>query len=283
MLVKLENAKKSYDSFTLSCSLCLREGQITGVVGQNGAGKSTMFKALLDLIKLDSGEIQVLGSHPENMAAEEKNRIGAVLSDSGFGGHMTIKQIASVMGNAYRSFEKQEFLNHCQEFRLPIDKKIKAFSTGMKAKLKILLAISHHADLLVLDEPTAGLDVMARDEILDMLRDYMETEGRGILISSHISSDLEGFCDDIYVLHEGRTVLHEDTDVILSDYGFLKVSEEQYDALDKKYVLCKKKEPYGYSCLTKERQFYQENAPSIIVEKCGIDQVQKMLITGEQR
>lgn len=283
MLIKLENAKKYYNSFTLSSSLSLEEGRITGLVGQNGAGKTTMFKAMLGLIRLDGGEIQVLGNHPERMTMEEKSRIGTVLSDSGFSVYMTVKQITSIMAAAYSNFEKQGFLNRCQELGLPLDKKIKEFSTGMKAKLKVLLAFSHHADLLILDEPTAGLDVMARDEILDMLRGFMETEGRGILISSHISSDLEGLCDDIYMIHEGSILLHEDTDVILSDYGLLKVAEEEYAALDQEHILCVKKEPYGYSCLTKERQFYLENAPSVIVEKCGIDQVQVMLIGGTRK
>lgn len=283
MLVKLENAKKSYGSFMLSCSLSLEEGRITGLVGQNGAGKSTMFKVLLGLVRLDSGEVQVLGSHPESMKAQEKNRIGAVLSDSEFSVYMTVKQIASVMDAAYENFDRPGFLSQCEEFQLPLDKKTKEFSTGMKAKLKVLMALSHNADLLILDEPTAGLDVMARDEILDMLRSYMETEGRGILISSHISSDMEGLCDDIYMIHEGTIILHEDTDVILSDYGLLKMSEEEYAACDKERVLCVKKEPYGYSCLTKERQFYQQNAPSIIVEKCGIDQAQIMLTGGRKK
>ncbi len=283
MLVTLENAKKSYGPFTLSCSLSLQEDRITGLVGQNGAGKSTMFKALLGLVRLDSGEVQVLGSHPESMTAQEKNRIGAVLSDSEFSVYMTVKQIASVMAAAYENFDEPGFLSQCQEFQLPLDKKTKEFSTGMKAKLKVLLALSHNADLLILDEPTAGLDVMARDEILDLLRGYMQTEGRGILISSHISSDLEGLCDDIYMIHEGRIILHEDTDVILSNYGILKMSEEEYAALDKEYVLCVKKESYGYSCLTKERRFYQENAPSIIVEQCGIDQAQIMLAGGKRK
>lgn len=283
MLVTLENAKKSYGSFTLSCSLSLKKGRITGLVGQNGAGKSTIFKAMLGLIRLDGGEIQVLGSHPKSMTAQEKNRIGAVLSDSEFSVYMTVKQIASVMTAAYENFDRPGFLSQCQEFQLPLDKKTKEFSTGMKAKLKVLLALSHNADLLILDEPTAGLDVMARDEILDMLRGYMETEGRGILISSHISSDLEGLCDDIYMIHEGTIILHEDTDVILSDYGLLKMSEEEYAVCDKEHVLCVKKEPYGYSCLTKKRQFYQENAPSMIVEKCGIDQAQIMLAGGRKK
>ena len=153
----------------------------------------------------------------------------------------------------------------------------------MKAKFKVLSAISHQAQLLILDEPTAGLDVISRDEILDILRDYMETEGRGILISSHISSDLEGLCDDVYMLHEGNILLHEDTDVILSQYGILKAEEALYQVLDKEHILRVKKESYGYCCLTDQRQFYEENYPSLIVEKCGIDEIEVMLVRGNRK
>ena len=121
-------------------------------------------------------------------------------------------------------------------------KKIKEFSTGMKAKLKVLVAISHHAKLLILDEPTAGLDVIARDELLELLREFMEKEeDRAILISSHISSDLETLCDDLYMIHDGKIILHEDTDVLLGDYALLKLDDTQYHTLDKQYLLRSKK------------------------------------------
>ena len=125
-------------------------------------------------------------------------------------------------------------MKQVQSFQLPLDKKIKEFSTGMKAKLKVLVAISHDAKLLILDEPTAGLDVIARDELLEMLREFMEIDdNRSILISSHISSDLESLCDDIYMIHEGKIIMHEDTDVLLSDYAILKVDEQQYHLFPK--------------------------------------------------
>ena len=152
----------------------------------------------------------------------------------------------------------------------------------MKAKLKVLVAMSYGAKLLILDEPTAGLDVVARDEILDMLRDYMETEGNSILISSHISSDLEGLCDDIYMIDNGKIVLHEETGVLLDEFGVLKVTKEQYETLDKAYVMSKKKEAFGYSVLTREKQFYLENYPEITVEKAGIDQIITLLISGKR-
>lgn len=281
MLVELEHAKKSYKDFHLECSLKLKKGMISGLIGQNGAGKSTTFKMILGLTPTDSGRVRVLGQDLKPGETADKRKIGAVLSDSGFGGHITISQAASILDAAYENLDRQAFLSACENCGLPFDKKIKEFSTGMKAKLKVLIAISHEAPLLVLDEPTAGLDVIARDEILDLLRDYMEEEGRGILISSHISSDLESICDDIYMIHDGRILFHEDTDVILSDYGILKVEDEMYESLEKEFILCVKEESYGYCCLTSKRQFYEENYPAVIAEKCGIDEIETMLIRGE--
>lgn len=133
-----------------------------------------------------------------------------------------------------------------------------------------------------MDEPTAGLDVLARDEMLTMLREYMETEGRAILISSHISSDLEDFCDDIYMIDHGQVVFHEETDTLLNEYGLLKLDGKQYESLDKTYVLRYKKENFGYSCLTNQKQFYRENYPDIVVEKGSIDELIMMMVRGDR-
>ena len=156
---------------------------------------------------------------------------------------------------------------------VPLKKKIKEFSTGMKRKLQILAALSHNARLLVLDEPTAGLDVVARDELLGLLREYAEDGERSIVISSHISSDLEGICDDVYMIENGKIVLHEDTDVLLNEYGLLKVTKDQFSRLDQTYLLRTKEESFGYSCLTNQRQFYQDNYPSVVIERGSIDEV----------
>ena len=161
-----------------------------------------------------------------------------------------------------------------------MDKQIKEFSTGMKRKLQILSALSYGARLLILDEPTSGLDVTAREDILNLLREYMEEDGRSILISSHISSDLEGFCDDIYMIHDGQIILHEDTDVLLDEYAVMKVTKEQYEEIDKEYILRIRKEKYGYSLLTDQKVFYQENYPQIVIEKGSIDEVISMMSGG---
>lgn len=283
MMLKIEHVRKNYDTFSLDCSLEVPQGCVTGLIGQNGAGKTTTFKALLGLISIDGGSIQIFDKNLQEFQVQDKQKLGVVLSDSGFSGYLTVDDIIPVLTHLYDSFDRSFFLQHLQKFGLPRSKKIREFSTGMKAKLKVLAAISHNPRLLILDEPTAGLDVVARDELLDMLRTFMEQdEQRSILISSHISSDLETMCDDLYMIHEGRIILHEDTDVLLSDYALLKVNEEQYRRLDTQYLLCSRKESYGYSCLTNQKQFYLENYPEIAIEKGSIDNVVTMMIRGEK-
>ena len=282
-MLKIEHLKKHYKNFSLDCSLNVMPGCVTGLIGQNGAGKSTTFKAVLGLISCDGGTVTVLGKDLKDFKAEDKENLGVALSDSGFSGYLTIKDIIPVLKNLYSNFDYSFFSEQVNRFQLPLDKKIKDFSTGMKAKLKVLVAVSHNAKLLILDEPTAGLDVVARDELLELLREFMERdEERSILISSNISGDLESLCDDIYMIHDGKIILHEDTDVLLSDYALLKVNDEQYETLDKQSILRTKREAYGYSCLTNQKQFYLDNYPKLAIEKGTIDGVITMMIRGDE-
>ncbi len=282
-MLKINNLQKSYKNFSLDISFEVKSGQITGLIGQNGAGKSTAFKAALGLISIDGGSITVLGKDIKAFTAADKQNLGVVLSDSGFSGYLTIKDIIPVISAMYKSFDKDFFEKQIQKFGLTKSKKIKEFSTGMKAKLKVLLAISHNARLLILDEPTAGLDVVAREELINMLKDYMAAgRDRAVLISSHISSDLESLCDDIYMIDDGKIVLHEDTDVLLSDYALLKFDKSQYDTVDKQYIMYKINVNGGIDCLTSKRQFYAENYPEIAIEKGNIDNVITTIIKGEK-
>lgn len=280
-MVKVENLIKNYGDFKLEVSLEIPDGAVTGIVGKNGAGKSTTIKSILGLIKPDGGHVTVNGKEASKLTGKDKQEIGVALSDSGFSSFLTVKDITAILKKMYPSFNEDLFRKNYSSQGLPENKAIKEFSTGMKAKLRVLVAMSHNAKLLIMDEPTAGLDVEARNEILDLLREYLlEDENRSILITSHISSDLEGLCDDIYLIHDGKIVLHEDTDAILGNYGILKVSEEAYEKLDKSYILRTKKDHFGYSCFTNEKQFYAENNPNMVIENSGIDDLILMMTGG---
>lgn len=282
-LIRTEGLKKRYGDFTLDCTMEVMKGRITGLVGRNGSGKTTLFKAALGLIRSDGGSVEILGKRPDELTPDDRMNIGVALSDSGFSGYLKVRDIRHVLKSFYSNFDEAYFAEQVEKMQLPVNKNIRDFSTGMKAKLKVLAAVTHGAELLIMDEPTAGLDVVARDELLEMLNEYMEKdENRAVVISSHISGDLEGLCDDIYMIDEGRIVLHEDTDVLLDSYAVLKVDEEQFKGLDKSHILRVRREPFGYSCLTGEKSFYTENCPGIVAEKGGIDSVMTLMIKGEE-
>lgn len=283
MLLKLDAVKKRYGAFELDCSIEVKKGQVTGLVGRNGAGKSTTFKSVLGLIFPDSGTIEMFGKKLSELTTEDREQLGVVLTEAGACELFTAKDLLPVLKAMYKRFSEQEYLGKCKQYDIPMDKPLKEFSTGMKAKFKIIMALSHDAKLLILDEPTAGLDVVMRTELLDMLRDYMEDEERAILISSHISTDLEGLCDDIYMISDGKIVIHEETDVLLSEYGVLKVTEEQYEGLEKEYIMATVKEKFGYLCLTNRKEFYQENYPQLAIEKGNIDDLIMMMGKGGRK
>ena len=183
----------------------------------------------------------------------------------------------------YTDFDEAFFREKCEAMGVTLKKKFAELSNGMKARLRILLTISHKAKLLVLDEPTAGMDVIARNEVLDLLREYLAQDSeRSVLISSHISSDLEGFCDDVYLIEQGEIVLHEDTDTILGQYGVLKLSEDELRNVDQQYIVAYKKEAFGYACLTKEKQYFIDNYPGIVVENGSLDSTLILMLGGEQ-
>ncbi len=276
-MLNFENVRKVYKDFELNCSMHVEPGCITGLIGPNGAGKSTAFKAALGLISTDGGYMEILGKQADQLRPSDREKIGVVLADSGFSRYLRIKDLIPVLQHLYSGFSREEFQLNCKKLHLPLEKRISEFSTGMKRKLQLLAAVSHDAELLILDEPTAGMDVIARDQLLGLLREYMEKDGRSILISSHISADLEGFCDDVYLIDQGQIILHEETDNLLNRYGILKVTPQQYAELDQAYILKSRKEDFGYSCLTDQKQFYVENYPKIVIERGSIDELIMMM------
>ena len=279
-MVIIDDIRKNYGDFSLNVSMKIQDGRITGLVGKNGAGKSTVIKSILGLISPDAGSVSVFGKDARTITQEDKQKIGVALSDSGFSNYLSVEECAKILEKMYTHFDRKAFLENCRKYGLPENKQIQKFSTGMKAKLRVLVALSHGAKLLIMDEPTAGMDVEARNDILDIIRNYLEeNDDCSVLITSHIATDLEGLCDDIYLIDRGKILLHEDTDVILSEYAVLKVDEDTFAGLDRETILGYKKESFGYRCLTDQKRFYIENYPGMVIEKCGIDDL-IILMTG---
>lgn len=282
-LIELKNVCKNYKDFEMNCSMEIKRGMVTGLIGRNGAGKTTVFKALLGLIKTDSGSIFYKGEERNSLGATEREHIGVVLAESFISAYLNASDVCDILAKAYSTFDRQKFETYCRRFDIPMKKRIKEFSTGMKAKLKLISALCHETELLVLDEPTAGLDVVARDELISLLREYMLDENHSIIVSSHISSDLEGLCDDIYMIDNGEVILHEDTDTLLGEYGIIKVSAEDYRTMNKDHILYVKQENFGYRLLTDCRSFYMDNYPTLVIEKSGIDDIILIIISGQKR
>lgn len=280
-MVKLEHVRKNYDKFSLNCTMEVKPGCITGLVGANGAGKSTTFKSILGLIKTDGGVVKIFGKDVKDISAADKERIGVVMANSGLCEEFNIKTIIKILKASYKNFDQEYFEEMCKKFELPLDVKTREFSTGMKARLNMITALSHKAKLLILDEPTSGLDVIARNELLDVIREYVQDDC-SVLISSHISSDLEGICDDLYMIHDGEIVFHDDTDVLLDQYGMLKLTSAQYDKIDRQYIRYIMKNENGYDALTDNRQFYVDNYPDIVIEKGCIDNFLSIVEKGEK-
>lgn len=280
-MLKMENVVVKYPQFELNCSLEVANGQITGIVGENGAGKTTTFKAILGLTEISSGKILIDGQ--EKTRASASMNIGTVLAESFFNELYTVKDIRMILKNFYPTFDAAYFTQLCDNFGLPFKQKYKDFSSGMKAKLKTISALSHGAQLLILDEPTSGLDVSARNEILALLQDYLDQYPESaILISSHISSDLQQVCDDIYYLKNGKVLLHEETDILLDRYGILKVTSEEYPQLAPELLLYQKQQGYGFDVLTSQRNYFLENFPQMVVEKPTIDEILLLMMEGEK-
>ena len=287
-VIVLTDLTKQYGNFTAvdHIRLNIRKGEIFGLLGPNGAGKSTTILMMLGLTEPTSGTVEICGINSTTHPIEVKRKIGYLPEDVGFYDDMTGPEnlIYTARLNGISDKEaKTKAMELMKRVGLEdqLAKKTGKYSRGMRQRLGLADVLIKNPEIIILDEPTSGLDTIARDEILDLLREYMETEGRSILISSHISTDLETLCDEIYMIHNGGIVLHEETDCLFDQYGVLKVSEEQFRTLDKQYLLRTLKEPFGYSCLTNEKAFYVENYPAITIERGNIDNIITTMIRGE--
>ena len=255
---------KTYQDFVLDhVSFNVPSGSIVGLIGENGAGKSTTINAALGLIQKEDGVVSILDR--EELDRDIKEQIGVVFDGSNYPEILSPRKLNRVMKNIYRTWDEQVYLRLLKQFSLPSDKQIKQFSKGMKMKLAISAALSHHSRLLILDEATSGLDPVVRDDILDMLLDFVQGEGHSILISSHITSDLEKIADYIVFIHEGKVVFEKPKDELTERYGIIKCDAAQFDALDKSDIIAYRKMDYEWQILVSDRDRMQKKYPKALV------------------
>ena len=272
---------KTYQDFVLDhVSFTVPGGSIVGLIGENGAGKSTTINAALGLIQKEDGVVSILGK--EEMDGDVKEQIGVVFDGSNYPEILSPRKLNRVMKNIYRTWDEQVYLRLLKQFSLPPDKQIKQFSKGMKMKLAIAAAFSHHSRLLVLDEATSGLDPVVRDDILDMLLDFVQDEEHSILVSSHITSDLEKIANYIVFIHEGKVVFEKPKDELTERYGIIKCGAAQFDALDKSDVISYRKMDYEWQILVSDRERMQKKYPKALVVPATIDEIMLLYVKGEK-
>lgn len=281
--IKVKNLNKKYEGFELkNISFEIPEGSIVGLIGENGAGKTTTIKSILNIINSE-GEIQVLGKDIKQNEKEIKSKLGVVLDDSFLSEYLTPKKINSIMKDFYNTWDKKLFEKYIKIFKLPENKMIKDFSSGMKMKLKIATAISHKPQILILDEPTSGLDPIVRNEILDIFRQFIaEDETRSILVSTHITTDLEHISDYIMFIKNGEITLNLPTSEILENYGIVKCDEKDFSKIFKEDYEYYRKEKYQYEVLVKNKKMIKSKYGISTIDKASIEDIMLFYIKGEK-
>lgn len=234
-------------------SFSLPRGCILGLIGENGAGKSTMIRLMLGLSRCDSGKSRLLGCESSSLTSTVKEKIGVVFDESFFSENLKVDEIEKVLKGIYRHWDTEAFRGYIKRFGLPSQKAVKTFSKGMKMKLSIAAALSHHAELLILDEATSGLDPVVREEILDLLLDFIQDERCSVLLSSHITNDLEKICDYILFLSGGRMLAFEEKDVLLEKYAILRCGNDEIDLLPQNEISGIRKNRFGAEVLIRRK------------------------------
>ena len=279
--IELKQVKKRYGDFALNdVNICLPQGCVLGLIGENGAGKSTLIRMMCGMCKPDGGEVVVLGERAGRSAAftRVKQDIGVVLDEACLPDELTAPQIAQCMRGIYTHWDDEAFVGFMRRFELPEDKAVRHYSRGMKMKLAIAAAMSHHAKLLLLDEATSGLDPVVRDDILDVFNEFTRQENHSVLISSHIVSDLEKICDYVVFIHKGNVILSEEKDRLLEKYALLAMERAQYDAMPKEGVR-RMLDAHGTVRVLMEREYVPHGMP---LERLGLEDMMLRIEKGEE-
>lgn len=280
--IQIQNLSKVYEDFSLkNITLNIPKGSILGLVGANGAGKSTMIQALLGLIRSEYDAIKILGKDLQTQEKEIKEDIAVIYDVSHYNLQYTPKFIGSMLQKVYQNWDMERYHGYLKRFGLPEDKRLKTFSKGMKMKLEFAIAFSHAPKILILDEATSGLDPVFRDEILDLIREFTEEEEHTVLISSHITSDLDKVADYIALIHDGTLQFVKTYDEIRDGYGILHCGKDFFETLREEDIVSFKKEPYEYKVLVKNKNEILRVFPELEMERASVEDIMLFYVKGE--
>lgn len=282
--LKLSNVCKEYDSseFALdNVTFDLPTGTVMGFVGENGAGKTTTIGCILNTLKKDKGSIEIFGKEMNDNDIHIRENIGVVYDGDNFPNYLSAKQLSNIMAGIYKQWDITLFNKYLEIFSLNSNQKISKYSKGMTMKLAIAVALSHHPNLLILDEATSGLDPVMREEILDIFLEFVENENHSILLSSHITSDLERIADYITFIHKGKIILTETKDNLIYNYAILRCSDKNFLSLDKEDIVAYRKRDYQIDVLVSDIEKAGRKYPKIIIDHTTIDEIMLLLVKGE--
>ncbi|MDO9492124.1 ABC transporter ATP-binding protein [Acetobacterium sp.] len=281
--IEIKNLNKKYKDFQLKdVNFKVPRGSIVGFIGENGAGKTTTIKAMLNLVKRDEGTIEMLGMDTLKDEKKIKESVGVVMDGCNFHDNLKTGDISKMLNSIYKNWNTQLFQNYLKKFILPENKIIKEFSRGMKMKLQIAVALSHEPELLILDEATSGLDPIVREEILDVFMEFIQDEKHAILISSHITSDLDKIADYIVFIHQGEILLDEEKETLLSKMGILKCGEEDFRKLESDEYIRYRKNQFSFEVLVNDKVAIRKKYPDAVVDGVTIEQIMLFYVRGEK-
>ena len=273
-VIELKKVEKDYGDFKLdNITFSVPEGSVCGFIGQNGAGKTTTINLILDVIKRDAGEIMLFGESIDKDSAALRENIGVVFDEMGFHEFMTGTDINIMMRNIYKNWDEERFFKYLREFSLPSKKKCGSFSRGMRMKLQIAAALSHNAKLLIMDEPTSGLDPIVRNEMISIFREFVVEEDHTILLSSHITGDLEKLADEVVFINGGKIILSGNKDELLEKHGILKCRKEDISKISESLVVSSETGSFGAELLINDRKAAAKLYPEMLIEPATLEQI----------
>ncbi len=279
--IEIKGLEKEYENFRLQkFDLKIPSGMLVGLIGENGAGKTTLLKLILNIIKKDQGNIQIFGKDYQQYESEIKEEIGIVLDDMFFPEVLTAKDINNIMKDIYKNWDESLFYHYLKEFQIKDKQTIKNLSKGMRKKLEIATALSHHPKLLILDEATSGLDPVVRSEVLEIFMKFLEEEEHTILLSTHITSDLENIADQIVFVDKGKKVLDIDREELFNDYGILKCEKNQLEQIDTEDIVSYQKNKYNIEVLIKNKSNSKKKYKDFVIDKLTLEELMVLMIKG---